>query len=250
MSLTHGTLLGGRIRYTQPAHGYRTGIEPVLLAASIPARPGQRVLEAGTGAGAGLLCLAARVSGVIGTGLERDPDQATLAATNFVANGFDGLTALHADLLTWAAAEAFDHSFANPPLVLARGKHLPHSRPRRRQNVRAGRVDTLDPGFGRADQASRYAQPDPPGPEPGPGYLCPDGRGMRGNPADAVLAAPRSPRQNNHPAGDQGRQRALHRKPRALCCTRTMVPTLHRLTLCCGRRRWRFKSRKRQVVLF
>ena len=68
-----------------------------------------------TGAGAGLLCLAARVSGVIGTGLERDPDQATLAATNFVANGFDGLTALHADLLTWAAAEAFDHSFANPP---------------------------------------------------------------------------------------------------------------------------------------
>ena len=115
MSLTHDTLLGGRIRYTQPAHGYRTGIEPVLLAASIPARPGERVLEAGTGAGAGLLCLAARVPGVIGVGLERDPDQANLAAINFAENAFPGLTALQADLLTWRAAEAFDHAFANPP---------------------------------------------------------------------------------------------------------------------------------------
>jgi len=115
MSLSHGTLFGGRIRYTQPARGYRTGIEPVLLAASVPARAGERVLEAGTGAGAGLLCLAARVPGVIGIGVEQDPDQAGIAAANFAANGFDLLGVEVANLLDWACGERFDHAFANPP---------------------------------------------------------------------------------------------------------------------------------------
>ncbi len=63
--------VAGRPGALRPAGaGYRTGIEPVLLAASVPARPGERVLEAGTGAGAGLLCLAARVPGVRGSGIE------------------------------------------------------------------------------------------------------------------------------------------------------------------------------------
>ena len=58
------------------------GIEPVLLAATIPARPGQVVLEGGTGAGAAMLCLAARVPGLRGVGLERQPPLAALAAAN------------------------------------------------------------------------------------------------------------------------------------------------------------------------
>ena len=53
--LTEGTLLGGAIRYGQPKTGYRTGIEPIFLAAAVPAHAGNQVLEAGTGAGAGLL---------------------------------------------------------------------------------------------------------------------------------------------------------------------------------------------------
>ncbi|HJS85951.1 MAG TPA: SAM-dependent methyltransferase, partial [Acetobacteraceae bacterium] len=61
MDVTGGTLLGGRVRYAQPAEGFRSGIEPVLLAAAVPARPGECVLEGGSGAGAGLLCLAARI---------------------------------------------------------------------------------------------------------------------------------------------------------------------------------------------
>jgi tRNA1Val (adenine37-N6)-methyltransferase len=52
MVTTEGHLLGGRIRYRQPDTGFRSGLEPVLLAASVPARPGEHVLEAGTGAGA------------------------------------------------------------------------------------------------------------------------------------------------------------------------------------------------------
>jgi tRNA1Val (adenine37-N6)-methyltransferase len=112
---TDGTLLGGRVRYAQPVEGYRTGIEPVLLAASILARPGDKVLEAGTGAGAGLLCLAARVPGLSGLGVERAPGMAALARRNLAANGFGGFTIATADITTHAPGETFDHAFANPP---------------------------------------------------------------------------------------------------------------------------------------
>jgi tRNA1(Val) A37 N6-methylase TrmN6 len=112
---TEGRLLDGRVRYAQPLDGYRTGIEPVLLAASVPARAGQRVLEAGTGAGAGLLCLAARVPGVLGTGVEADPAMAELARRNVAANGIDGISIVTADIGAWRGERTFDHAFSNPP---------------------------------------------------------------------------------------------------------------------------------------
>jgi tRNA1(Val) A37 N6-methylase TrmN6 len=112
---TEGTLLDGRLAYTQPARGFRSGIEPVLLAASVPARRGQAVLEAGAGAGAGLLCLAARVPGLRLVGVERDPALAALAARNLHANGFAeaGIVAAGVEALPFAGG--FDHAFANPP---------------------------------------------------------------------------------------------------------------------------------------
>ena len=115
MELTEGTLLGGRVIYRQPKHGYRTGIEPVLMAASVAAEPGMRVLEAGTGAGAGLLCLLARVPGAAATGVERDVDLAALARANLAANGMGDGTVETADLLTLPSVPAFDHAMANPP---------------------------------------------------------------------------------------------------------------------------------------
>ena len=59
--LSRDGFLDGRIRLWQPRRGYRAAIDPVLLAAFVPARPGQRVLDLGCGAGAAALCLAARV---------------------------------------------------------------------------------------------------------------------------------------------------------------------------------------------
>lgn len=115
MLTTQGWLLDGRVRYAQPADGYRTGIEPVLLAASVPAQVGQRVLEAGTGAGAGLLCLAARVPGVLGVGVEVDPEMAELAGQNIAANGIDGVAIANADIGGWRDDRTFDHAFSNPP---------------------------------------------------------------------------------------------------------------------------------------
>lgn len=115
MRFTEGHLLGGRVRYTQPAEGFRSGIEPVLLAAAVPARPGERVLEGGSGAGAALLCLAARVPDIVGVGIEQDAALAALAADNAAANRFDHLTFPAAPLETADLSGPFDHAMANPP---------------------------------------------------------------------------------------------------------------------------------------
>ncbi|PCH69375.1 MAG: methyltransferase, partial [Rhodobacteraceae bacterium] len=58
--LTWNAFLGGRVQLLQPQSGYRAGVDPVLLAAAVPGRAGQSVLELGCGAGAASLCLAAR----------------------------------------------------------------------------------------------------------------------------------------------------------------------------------------------
>ncbi len=119
MTVTDGTLLGGRVRYCQPAIGHRSGIEPVLLAASVPARPGARVLEGGSGAGAGLLCLAARVPHLIGVGVEIAPEPLACAEANALANQATGLRFVVGDLtdtgLDLGAALRFDHAIANLP---------------------------------------------------------------------------------------------------------------------------------------
>ncbi|MGI4975649.1 MAG: tRNA1(Val) (adenine(37)-N6)-methyltransferase [Janthinobacterium lividum] len=112
-----GTLLAGRVSYRQLLRGHRSGLEPVLMAACVPARPGQRVLEGGTGAGAGLLCLCARVPFLTGLGVELDPALASLARRNLAANQAGRIEVLAADLTgtDLAAGGGFHHAFANPP---------------------------------------------------------------------------------------------------------------------------------------
>ncbi len=138
MEVTEGTLLDGRIRYRQPASGHRTGIEPVLLAAAVPARSGDRVLEGGTGAGAALLCLAQRVPGVAGLGVEREPALAALAAANFALNGQTSLQAAAGDIAALAEGP-FDHAMANPPWHAASGTHSPDAL---REQARRAAQDT------------------------------------------------------------------------------------------------------------
>ncbi len=114
---TDGTLLGGRVAYRQFREGYRTGIEPVLLAATVAARAGLRVLEAGCGAGAGLLCLAVRAPGLHGTGIEQDPATAALARFNLDRNGRTDWPVLVGALndASVQSAQGHDHAIANPP---------------------------------------------------------------------------------------------------------------------------------------
>jgi tRNA1(Val) A37 N6-methylase TrmN6 len=115
-------LLGGRVRLDQTGAGLRATIDPVLLAAAVPARAGESVLEAGTGIGTAALCLLARVAVARVVGVERDPDQAARAAANAALNGWgERFAAIAADLAgpeagrDLAAFGPFDHAMANPP---------------------------------------------------------------------------------------------------------------------------------------
>ncbi len=138
-----GHLLGGRVRYSQPVTGFRSGIEPVLLAAAVPARPGQRVLEGGSGAGAALLCLAARVPGLFGVGVERDAALASLATRNAAANGWPDLRFIAADIGAAPGLEpgSFDHACANPPYHPSGGTASPEARRESAKRAPAGLFD-------------------------------------------------------------------------------------------------------------
>ncbi len=124
--LTCNDFLGGALRLWQPRSGYRAGVDPVLLAAAIPARPGDTVLELGCGGGAAILCLLARVPGVHATGVELQPPYADLACKNAGENNM-ALTVVQADLTALPAdlrQQQFDHVLANPPYYRA-GAHSP-----------------------------------------------------------------------------------------------------------------------------
>ncbi|MGY6411769.1 MAG: tRNA1(Val) (adenine(37)-N6)-methyltransferase [Alkalilacustris sp.] len=114
---TDDSFLGGRLRVLQPRHGYRAATDPVLLAAAVPARVGQSVLELGCGVGVASLCLGARLPGLRLTGLERQAEYAALARMNAARNGCP-LTVCEGcvtELPAALVAQDFDHVLANPP---------------------------------------------------------------------------------------------------------------------------------------
>ena len=116
--------LGGRISVTQMAGGHRSGSDAVFLAAAVPARAGQTVLDIGAGAGVAGLCLLARIDGLKVTAVEIDPGLARLAAENAARNGFDrNFQVIEADVTSPGKAlrdaglkrETYHHLIANPP---------------------------------------------------------------------------------------------------------------------------------------
>jgi tRNA1(Val) A37 N6-methylase TrmN6 len=149
---TEGHLLGRRVKYRQPAIGFRSGIEPVLLAATVPARGGEHVLEAGTGAGAALLCLTARVPEAFATGIEADPAMAGLAAENARCNGFSGIEIVTGRVETAALPGLFDHAIANPPYHQAGGSTSPLAA---RETAKRGSETLISAWIGRLGGALR-----------------------------------------------------------------------------------------------
>lgn len=116
-ALSCDDFLGGLVRAWQPRKGYRAGVDPVLLAASVRAKPGQSVLELGCGVGVASLCLAARVPGLALTGVELQPDYADLARRNATENAapFAVVTADLRQLPADLRQKRFDHVIMNPP---------------------------------------------------------------------------------------------------------------------------------------
>lgn len=133
---TADVFLGGRLVLLQPATGFRAGLDAVLLAAAVEAKPGaaMSVLDAGAGVGTAGLCLASRVESARVTLVEMAPALTALARENVQRNRLgDRVRVIETDLRAPAAAlaiaglvdESFDHVIANPPYLDAQRHRLP-----------------------------------------------------------------------------------------------------------------------------
>jgi tRNA1(Val) A37 N6-methylase TrmN6 len=116
--------LGGRVSVVQPKAGHRAGSDAVWLQAAVPARPGDRVLDAGGGVGVAGLCLLSRSPQIKVTAIDIDEGACVLAEANATRNGVSGhFRAITADLTAPAESlfakglvrEGYDQVMANPP---------------------------------------------------------------------------------------------------------------------------------------
>jgi tRNA1(Val) A37 N6-methylase TrmN6 len=121
LGVSDDTLLGGRVRLRQPRRGYRVAVDPVLLAAAVPAGPGDTVLDIGCGVGAAMLCLASRVAQARVTGIDPQRDLVRLANDNAAANDLSArVVAVVGNLLRpppRLEPGSFAHVMANPPFL-------------------------------------------------------------------------------------------------------------------------------------
>ena len=116
-AVTHDTLLRGRVKLIQPARGFRSSLDPVLLAGFIHA-PYRHFLDIGCGTGALSFLLLARDPAATGLGVEIQPRLAGMAARAVEANGFGARFSLAAADVREAGlvpGAAFDLVASNPP---------------------------------------------------------------------------------------------------------------------------------------
>jgi tRNA1(Val) A37 N6-methylase TrmN6 len=130
---TVDTLLGGRVTLIQPRRGFRSSLDPVLLARFL-APPYGRFLDIGCGTGALSFSLLAGDARATGAGVELQPRLARLAALGRERNGIgERFTLIEGDVRAAAttaglAPESFDLVATNPPFrAVERGQSSPDS---------------------------------------------------------------------------------------------------------------------------
>ena len=118
-SLTDDAFLDGRIQILQPAKGFRSGLDAVMLAACVPAKERQLVCDLGAGSGTASLCLAHRIADLQFTAVEIDLELLNLTAENFRRNHLRAtLDVVEADIQARPRKiprQHFHHVFSNPP---------------------------------------------------------------------------------------------------------------------------------------
>ena len=118
-TLTTDSFFDGRLEVRQYRDGYRFSIDAVLLANSVRPRPGDRVLDLGSGCGIVPLILVLRFAGVAVTGLELQPGLAELARQNVALNGMTAAIEIREgdlrQMRPGKGAVPFDLVVSNPP---------------------------------------------------------------------------------------------------------------------------------------
>jgi tRNA1Val (adenine37-N6)-methyltransferase len=117
--MTTDTFFNGKVALCQSRKGYRFSIDAVLLAAVVHPKPGEIVLDMGTGCGVVPVILAFRNPAVRCIGIELQSSLARLAEKNVMANHMqDRIRILHQDIraLKQDAIEGpVDWIVSNPP---------------------------------------------------------------------------------------------------------------------------------------
>jgi tRNA1(Val) A37 N6-methylase TrmN6 len=128
---TVDTLLGGRVTLVQPRRGFRSSLDPVLLARFLEP-PYGRFVDIGCGTGALSFSLLVGDARATGAGVELQPRLARLAALGRERNGAgERLTLIEGDVRAAAtsaqlASDSFDLVATNPPFrAVERGQTSP-----------------------------------------------------------------------------------------------------------------------------
>ena len=141
LETTRDRFLGGRVVADQPKDGFRAGHDTVLVAAAVPAKSGERVLELGSGTGIASLCLACRVPELSVLGIDIDAPLVRFANENAVRNGMESRVHFRvAEASEFRDSIGFDHVFFNPPFHPA-STHISGNAARAR--AKRGPDDTL-----------------------------------------------------------------------------------------------------------
>ncbi|WP_421792424.1 tRNA1(Val) (adenine(37)-N6)-methyltransferase [Hyphobacterium sp.] len=110
------TLLDGRVIARQPEAGFRSGLDAVLLGASIDIKPEHVGMEFGCGTGAAMLVAAFHNTVSRFQGFDKEPLLVGMAAENIDANGWkDRVTAFQADVGNPGHLGLAHQVFFNPP---------------------------------------------------------------------------------------------------------------------------------------
>jgi len=143
--LTDDLFLGGSLKIYQPKKGFRSGIDAVLLAASVADNGPMRVLEAGCGAGVVSLAIACRCQEARVEAIEIEDVNAAIALRNVVRNDLSDRVSVHlGDIcdpvtkleLLGLKRNSYDYVVANPPFYDEREMRF-SSNPLRRRAKRA-----------------------------------------------------------------------------------------------------------------
>jgi len=146
------TIFDGHLPLLQPSEGYRTALDPVLLAAAVNAEgfSGANILDLGCGIGTIGFCLRARFPCKV-TGIDLQPELLELARQNAANLGRqDDIKFVESNVQELQLEEVFDAVVTNPPFVeIGRGS------PNVSDHRRMAHLETI-PFFDWARAAARH----------------------------------------------------------------------------------------------
>jgi tRNA1(Val) A37 N6-methylase TrmN6 len=131
-NLTNDSILGGRIKLLQPKIGYRVAIDPIVLAHFVNIKPGEKILDAGCGAGTVSLILKSKEKLAQVTAIDVDEEMCSICRQNSRLNFLEievkniAIERINEDFSL--QNRLFDHVVTNPPFFKQKSSRVSESK--------------------------------------------------------------------------------------------------------------------------